>query len=108
MAVNRVTLSPGCDLSQQFLDPDRLSKQLDEMRVQGFDVVENFAPPEGGWSFRGPDAFDRYRIDPRADSMDDFRRLVRTAHAIGLATITFDNPGFSTVEAQHLQGTADR
>lgn len=107
MAVNRVTLSPGRDLSQLFLDPDRLSKQLDGMKSQGFDVVEIFAPPEGGWSFSGLDALDRYRIDPRAGSMDDFRRLVRTAHAKGLAIIAFDNLGYSSVEAPHFLKACD-
>lgn len=106
-AINRVSLSPDRQMPQLFLDPDRLDRQLDEMKRQGFDVLEIFAPPEGGWSFSGLDALDRYRIDPKAGTMDDFRRLVRTAHAKGMAIIAFDNLGYSSVEAPHFLKACD-
>lgn len=106
-AIRRVTLKPGRGFYQLSLEPTRLSAQLDEMRRQGFDVVEIFAPADGGWSYSGLDARNRYQIDPGVGTMDDFRRLVRTAHAQGMAIITFDNLGYSSVEAPHFLKACD-
>ena len=103
----RVTLKPNRGPRQLSLEPARLFEQLDEIKRQGLSVVEIFAPADGGWSYSGLDAKDRYRLDPEVGTMDDFRRLVRTAHAKGLNIIAFDNLGYSSVEAPHFLKACD-
>jgi len=80
-------------------DPARLSAVLDEMKARGVHALEIFAPAEGGGSFGGLDTVNRYRIHPEAGTMEDFRRLVRVSHGKGLPIITFDNLGYSSVDA---------
>ncbi|MGE5646045.1 MAG: alpha-amylase family glycosyl hydrolase [Acidobacteriota bacterium] len=106
-AIVRVTLKPGRSYAHLSLEPARLSAQLDRIKQAGFDVVEIFATPHGGWSYGGLDAIDRYRIDPEVGTMDDFRRLVRTAHDKRLKIIGFDNLGYSSVEAPHFLKACD-
>ena len=62
-------------------------------------MVEVYAPAEAGNSFLGLDTINRYRVDPRIGTMDDFRRLVDLAHAKGLKIISIDNLGYCSVEA---------
>lgn len=92
---------------QLSLNPETLSEQLDRIRRQGFTVVEIFAPADGGKSYGGLDAKDRYRLDPEVGTMDDFRRLVRLAHSKGLAVITFDNLGYCAIDAPHFLKACD-
>lgn len=80
-------------------DETALASELDQMRAQGVYSLEVFAPAHGGYSFSGLDTIDRYRLQPEAGTMDDFRRLVRMSHARGLPIISFDNLGYSSVEA---------
>jgi glycosidase len=61
--------------------------------------VEGSQSCEAGNSFLGLDTINRYRVDPRIGTMDDFRRLVELAHAKGLKIISIDNLGYSSVEA---------
>ncbi len=88
-------------------DPARLSAVLDEMKAKGIHALEIFAPAEGGTSYGGLDTIHRYRIHPEAGTMDDFRRLVRMAHDKGLPIITFDNLGYSSVEADDFLKACD-
>ncbi|HEU0139004.1 MAG TPA: alpha-amylase family glycosyl hydrolase [Bryobacteraceae bacterium] len=106
-AIRRISLKPNRAGETLSLDPVKLGEQLDRMKQQGFDVLEIFAPPEGGFSYAGLDAKDRYRIDPEVGTMEDFRRLVRTAHAKGMAILSFDNLGYSSVEAPHFLKACD-
>jgi sucrose-6-phosphate hydrolase SacC (GH32 family) len=88
-------------------DVSRLEPALDDLLAQGITAVEVFAPAEGGRSFGGLDTIDRYRLEPAAGTMDDFRNLVRRAHARGMAIISFDNLGYSSVEAIDFLKAAD-
>lgn len=97
--IMRVHLKAHGDRPALSPDPAKTSAQLDEIREAGFTAIEIFAPAEGGNSFGGLDTINRYRIDPALGSMDDFRRLVRSAHSKGMAVITFDNLGYCSVEA---------
>jgi hypothetical protein len=75
------------------------SKRLDEMRNAGVSAIEVYAPAEGGNSFLGLDTINRYRFEPRAGTMDDFKRLVELTHKKGMKIISIDNLGYSSVEA---------
>ncbi len=88
-------------------DPARLEVTLDDLLAQGITAIEVFAPAEGGRSFGGLDTIDRYRLEPAAGTMDDFRRLVRLAHDRRMAVISFDNLGYSSVEAVEFLKSAD-
>jgi hypothetical protein len=72
---------------------------LHDIRSSGFAAIEVFAPAHGGKSFDGLDTIDRYRVDPALGTMDDFRQLIASAHSLGIAVISFDNLGYSSVEA---------
>ena len=71
-------------------------------KKEGITALEIFAPEEGGNSYDGLDAIDRFRLDPALGSMQDFRRLVQQAHHAGLAVVTFQNLGYSSVEASFV------
>ena len=81
------------------LDRSSAAARLDDLKASGFSAIEVFAPAHGGNSFGGLDTIDRYRVDPTLGTMDDFRQLVGLAHERGMAVITFDNLGYSSVEA---------
>jgi hypothetical protein len=98
-AIVRVSLMPSRDRASLSLDVAKASSQLDEFHSRGISAVEIFAPAYGGVSYGGLDAKDRYRVDPTAGTMDDFRRLVTLAHSKGMPVITFDNLGYISVDA---------
>jgi glycosidase len=81
------------------LDPQEVSKQLDEIRAQGIQVIEIFAPADGLYAYNGLDTKNHYRIDPELGTMEDFRRLIRIAHEKTIAVIVFINLGYFSVEA---------
>lgn len=101
-AIIRVTLKEGTQFKQLSLDSLILNTQLDTIIKQGYTSIEIFATPNGGKSFGGLDAIDRYNIDPEVGSMGDFKRLVRQAHRKKLAVIAFDNFGYCSVDAPHF------
>jgi hypothetical protein len=90
---------PGKDTVFPLVPAAAASKRLDEMRAAGITAIEVYAPAEGGHSFLGLDTINRYRLDPRVGTMDDFRRLVRLSHAKGMKIINIDNLGYSSAEA---------
>ncbi len=90
---------PGKDAVFPLVPEAAASKRLEEMREAGIAVVEVYAPAEGGDSFLGLDTIDRYRVDPRIGTLDDFRRLVALAHAKGMRIVSIDNLGYSSVDA---------
>ena len=90
---------PGKDAVFPLKPDDAAARRLDEMRDAGIGMIEVYAPAEAGNSFLGLDTINRYRVDPRIGTMDDFRRLVDLAHARGLKIINIDNLGYSSVEA---------
>lgn len=79
-------------------DEAELGRTLDSIKNEGVDAIEVFAPAHGGRSFNGLDTIDRFNTYPEAGTMDDFRRLVRMAHARSMPIITFDDLGYSSVE----------
>ena len=102
-AVIGVTLKKRTYFPQIPIDSVKLAEKLAQFRDQGFAAIEIFAPSEGGYSYSGLDQTDYYRIDPEIGTMDDFRRVIRQAHRLGLAVITFENLGYCSVDAQLWQ-----
>lgn len=90
---------PGKDAVFPLAPASAASKRLDEMRAAGVTAIEVYAPAEGGNSFLGLDTINRYRFEPRAGTMDDFRHLVRLVHDKGMRIVSIDNFGYSSVEA---------
>jgi hypothetical protein len=94
------TFKPDRGYSDVFsLDPEKAAEQLAELRAQGFQAIEIFAPAEGLYAYAGLDMTDPYRIDPELGTMEDFRRFVRLAHSNGVAVIVFFNLGYFSIEA---------
>jgi glycosidase len=110
-AIRRVHLKPATKYwhyDQLSLDHAIAEEQLRYWKDQGIDAIEVFAPAEGGKSYSGLDAIDRYRLDPGIGSMDDFRWMVRRAHELGVGVVAFDNLGYSSVNAtQFLKACED-
>jgi len=110
-AIHRVQLKPPTKywhFEQLSLDRAKAEEQLQQWKDQGIDALEIFAPAEGGNSYGGLDAIDRYRLDPGIGTMDDFRWVVRRAHELGVRVIAFDNLGYSSIYGtQFLKACAD-
>jgi Maltogenic Amylase, C-terminal domain/Alpha amylase, catalytic domain len=102
-----VRISPRGKTPFPFLEQARVEAALDDLLAQGIGAVEVFAPAEGGRSFGGLDTINRYRFEPVAGTLDDFKRMVRLAHARGMAVVSFDNLGYSSVEAVEFLKAAD-
>ncbi len=81
------------------LDPNELSLQLDQIKGQGIQAIEIFAPAEGRAAYNGLDTVNHFRIDPEVGTIEDFRRAVRLAHSKGIAVVVFINLGYFSVEA---------
>ena len=95
-----VTLKKGRTFAHEIsIEPAKLSEQLDQIKAEGFQAIEIFAPAEGLYAYSGLDTTNHYHIDPEIGTMDDFGRLIRTAHNKGLAVIVFINIGYFSVEA---------
>jgi hypothetical protein len=98
---------PGKDAVFPFVPVSAASKRLDEMRAAGISAIEVYAPAEGGNSFLGLDTINRYRVEPKVGTMDDFKQLVRLAHSKGIRIINIDNLGYSSVEAVDFLKASD-
>jgi hypothetical protein len=90
---------PGKDAVFPFVPAAAASKRLDEMRAAGISAIEVYAPAEGGNSFMGLDTINRYRLEPKVGTMEDYRQFVRLVHNKGMRIINIDNFGYSSVEA---------
>ena len=110
-AIHRVTLKPPTKywrFEQLSMDPATANHQLATWKNEGIDALEVFAPEEGGNSYDGLDAKDRFRLDPGLGNMQNFHRLVQQAHRAGFAVVTFQNLGYSSVDApQFLKAEED-
>jgi hypothetical protein len=100
-AMHRAMLKP----KTQFYRHERLSlnlfdaaSQLRQWQSEGIDSIDVYAPEDGGNSFGGLDAKDRFALDPGIGSIDDFRRLVKQAHAMHMSVITSQNLGYAALE----------
>lgn len=90
---------PGKDAVFPIASAEGSARRLDELRDRGVAAIEVYAPAEGGNSFLGLDTINRYRFEPKAGTMDDFRRLIRQTHERGMKIVSIDNLGYSSVEA---------
>jgi hypothetical protein len=90
---------PGKDAVFPLVPAAAASKRLEDMRAAGISAIEVYAPAEGGNSFLGLDTINRYRMEPKVGTMDDFKQLIRLVHAKGMRIINIDNFGYSSVEA---------
>lgn len=110
-AIHRVTLKPPTKywrFEQLSMDTATANHQLATWKNEGIDALEIFAPEEGGNSYDGLDAKDRFRLDPGLGNMQNFHRLVQQAHRAGFAVVTFQNLGYSSVDApQFLKAEED-
>ncbi len=87
-AIHRVTLKPTTRywrFEHLSMNPATAKQQMLTWKNEGITALEIFAPEEGGNSYDGLDAKDRFRLDPGLGSIGDFRRLVRQAHSLGLS-----------------------
>lgn len=106
-AIARVTLKKHTDVREISVDSAKLEKELDFLYEQGFRAIEIFATPDGGNSYGGLDAQNRYQIDPEVGTMEDFKRIIRQAHRKGMAVIAFDNLGYCAIDAPHFLKACD-
>lgn len=109
-AIHRVTLKPPTSFWRfehlSLHEPDT-SSQLGKWRDDGIDAIEIFAPEEGGNSYDGLDAKNRYALDPGIGTMDEFRNLVQQAHSMGIAVVTFQNFGYAAIDAPQFMKAED-
>lgn len=101
-AIHRVTLKPTTrfwKFEHLSLKAEEEASQLLAWKSEGIDAIEVFAPEEGGNSYDGLDAKNRFRLDPGLGSMDDFHRLVRQVHAMHMSIVTFQNLGYAAIDA---------
>ena len=106
-AIVRLSLKPERESESVSLKPEEARAILDRFAAKGVKAIEIFAPAYGGNSFHGLDTIDRYRIDPRAGTMEDFRRFIKLAHDRGFAVTGFDNLGYSAVDAMDFLKACD-
>ena len=105
-AIHRVTLKPNTKYwryEHLSLDPVEAADQLRSWKSEGMDAIEVFAPEEGGNSYNGLDAKNRFALDPGLGSMDDFRRLVRQVHQLNMKVVTFQNLGYAALDAPQFK-----
>jgi len=73
-----------------------VKSQLDTLKMQGYNVIELFAPYEGpGDIWCGLGATNNYAIDPAIGTMDDFTDLINEVHSKGMKVTMFANLGYS-------------
>lgn len=109
-AIHRVTLKPTTKyrrFEHLSLDPQVATRQMMSWKAEGISALEIFAPEAGGNSYDGLDAKDRFHLDPGLGSIADFRRVVALAHSLGLRVITFQNLGYSSVDALVFEQAED-
>jgi glycosidase len=105
-AIHRVSLKPNTPywrFEHLSLKPAEFDQQLRTWKAEGIDAIEVFAPEEGGNSFDGLDAKDRYKLDPGVGTMNDFRRLVSAVHSNQMHVVAFENLGYAATDARQFQ-----
>jgi glycosidase len=105
-AIHRVSLKPNTQFwrfEHLSLDSTETERQLLEWKTEGIDAIEVFAPEEGGNSYDGLDAKNRYALDPGLGTMADFRRLVGQVHSKQMHIVTFQNLGYAALDAGQFQ-----
>lgn len=105
-ALYEVTLKPNSPfwpVERLSLTPEEQGRQLRDWKEKGIDTVEVFAPEDGGNSYGGLDARNRYAIGPGGGTIEDFKRLVANVHSMGMHMVTFQNLGYAAVDAPEFQ-----
>jgi glycosidase len=101
-AIHRVLLKPTTKYwkyEHLSLRASESASQLRAWKDEGIDAIEVFAPEEGGNSYNGLDAKNRFALDPGIGSITDLRRMVGQAHALGMHVVTFQNFGYAALDA---------
>lgn len=109
-AIHRMMLKPTTKywrFEHLSLKPNEAADQLKVLRDDGVTAIEVFGPEEGENSYDGLDAKNRYRLDPGVGSIDEFRNLVKLVHSLRMHVITFQNLGYSSVNADQFLKAAD-
>ncbi len=109
-AIHRVSLKKNSKyhrFEHLSLDASEAESQLRAWKDAGIGAIEVFAPEEGGNSYNGLDAKNRFAFDPETGSISDFRRLVRQAHALRMSMVTFQNLGYAAVDAPQFLKAED-
>lgn len=105
-AIHRVSLKPNTQFwrfEHLSLNPEESQRQLSAWKGEGIDAIEIFAPEHGGNSYDGLDAKNRYSIDPGLGTTDNLRRLVGQVHSTQMHVVTFQNLGYSALDAAEFQ-----
>ena len=106
-ALRNLSLKDDVDFPQLSLDPVKAAAQLRTLKQQGFTGIQVFGPADGGKSYDGLDARDHYRIEPKYGTIADFKRVVQIVHSLQMSVITFDNLGYSAVDAPSFLKACD-
>jgi Alpha amylase, catalytic domain len=105
-AIHRVSLKPNTQFwryEHLSLKPAESQAQLRAWKAEGIDTIEIFAPEEGGNSYNGLDAKNRYVLDPGLGTMADFKRVVAQAQALQMHVVTFQNLGYAAIDAPQFE-----
>jgi glycosidase len=108
-AMREVTLKPNSPfwpVEHLSLVSEKEDRQLRDWKTEGIDVVEVFAPEDGGNSYGGLDAKNRYALGPGRETIADFKHLVSTVHSMKMHMVTFQNLGYAAVDAPQFQKAA--
>ena len=109
-AIHRVSLKPNTHFwhyEHLSLKPTESQAQLHAWKAEGIDAIEIFAPEEGGNSYSGLDAKNRYALDPGIGTMAEFRHVVGEAHALRMHVVTFQNLGYAAIDAPQFEKAED-
>ncbi len=107
---HRVTLKPTTKFwrfEHLSLKASEAESQLCAWKDEGIDAIEVFAPEEGGNSYDGLDAKNRFVLDHGLGSINDFRRLVQNAHALHMSVISIQNLGYAALGAPQFLKAQD-
>lgn len=105
-AIHRVTLKPNTrfwKFEHFSINPAKAGAQLRAWKSEGIDAIEVFAPEEGGNSYDGLDAKNRYALDPGIGTIAEFRNLVRQVHSLQMHIVSFQNFGYAAIDAPQFQ-----
>ena len=109
-AIHRVSLKPNTQFwryEHLSLRPAESQAQLRAWKAEGIDVLEVFAPEEGGNSYNGLDAKNRYALDPGVGTITELKHVVAEAHELQMHVVTFQNLGYAAVDAPQFKKAED-
>ena len=101
-AMHRMMLKPPGKFylhEQLSLNLTKATEQLRALQAEGIDTLDVYAPEEGGTSYGGLDAKNRYALDPGIGTVEDLRHVIREAHALHMDVISSQNLGYAALDA---------